>query len=105
MNRNNDLDVLRGIAIPLVLGSHAPIYPVWSAIGFAAWTSYLNDMAVTQNSARFSYDRNSIGQFLQILDPLLKNHSTVGDGCVAGGGTCTTGRGVLGEIQTIQAAQ
>jgi hypothetical protein len=37
------------------------------------------------------------------LTRLTKNHSTVGDTCVAAGGSgCTTGGGVLGAIQNIQ---
>ena|SRR5579862_2516796 len=69
-----------------------------------------NDMAVTQNSAfALNHVDNSTPYTfpIVILDPLRKNHSTVGDSCVSGGisssgGSCTTGSGVLGVIQQLQ---
>jgi hypothetical protein len=74
----------------------------------------LNDMVVTQNSARSPRFPPAISPivpnplpWVRMFDPLRKNHSTVGDSCVAGGGVapCTTGMGVLGAIQAIQPIQ
>jgi len=76
---------------------------------YAASTSYdfdYNDLVVTQNSASVLNYVNSSTPYnvpIRILDPIRKNHQTVGDSCVSGGtGTgCTSGSGVLGVIQRI----
>ncbi|MGA3188765.1 MAG: hypothetical protein ABSF22_16805 [Bryobacteraceae bacterium] len=73
-----------------------------------------NDLVVTQQSARYNVFPQTPGAFNfpfnLILDPLRKNHSTVGDACVSGGAAffdvtgaqCTTMTGVLNAIQQIQ---
>jgi hypothetical protein len=60
----------------------------------------LNDIVVTQTSAQ---GPDAFSPFIQILDPLRKNHSTVGDASVAGSASPLTG--VLGEIRRIQPVQ
>jgi triacylglycerol esterase/lipase EstA (alpha/beta hydrolase family) len=65
----------------------------------------LNDTVVTQNSSswhQFSSPGSGFSTFEPLFSNLRKNHSTVGDECVAGGGACNAGAGVLGVIETIQ---
>jgi uncharacterized repeat protein (TIGR03803 family) len=68
-----------------------------------------NDLVVTQKSAfALDYVDNSTAYSYPtvILNPVRKNHSTVGDSCVSGGGaSCTTGSGVLGAIRQLQPMQ
>jgi pimeloyl-ACP methyl ester carboxylesterase len=70
-----------------------------------------NDLVVSTNSAlapQFPYVPGFAANqtsFFPIFVGLKKNHSTVGDSCVSGGGSgvgCITGAGVLGEIRQIQ---
>jgi hypothetical protein len=60
----------------------------------------LNDLVVTINSARYSTSASFNYPFVPILDPVRKNHSTVGDATIAGSAASMTG--VLGEIRRIQ---
>ena len=101
-----------------IVGSEDYLYAVLSGNVFASPSSFtfdLNDMVVTQNSARaaqippfVSVQNGPLNPYPWALtfDPLRKNHATVGDSCVSGGGaSCTTGSGVLGVIQQIQPMQ
>jgi pimeloyl-ACP methyl ester carboxylesterase len=88
-------------ALYQILGNEDNLYNLSSSLPFD-----LNDMLVTQNSAKvLNYVDGSTPYSvpLLVLDPLRKNHSTVGDSSVScGGASCTTGSGVLGVIQQIQ---
>ena len=94
-----------------------PIIPVGgllTALLFSPNSFTLNDVIVSQESAILYAPVDTADYFTftnnVILTPLRKNHSTVGDACVAGGSAffsqtgapCTTGTGVIGAIQAIE---
>jgi hypothetical protein len=88
-----------------IVGQEDNIYAVSSALPFDR-----NDMVVTQNSAsvlNLISPPASNFPLVVVVDPTRKNHSTVGDSCISSGigASCTTGTGVLGVIQQIQAGQ
>ena len=70
-----------------------------------------NDLVVTQSSASvLNYGGSPLSFPIVVLNPIRKNHSTVGDSCVSGGVahngvSCTSGSGVLGVIQQLQPVQ
>jgi hypothetical protein len=95
---------------------NVPIIPVGgllTALLFSPNSFSLNDVVVSQNAPVDTADSSYYLTSNVILSPLRKNHSTVGDACVAGGSAffsltgapCTTGTGVIGAIQAIEPVQ
>jgi hypothetical protein len=87
---------------------------LWTLGPYVAPIFNPNDVVVTQQSARYNLIPQAPGAFNLpfnlILDPVRKNHSTVGDACVSGGAAffdltgapCRTTMGVLNAIQQLQ---